>query len=79
MIYRFTEITYLAYRQAGKLILKIFEYTKDFPKDYKYTLGQKQHEFVFGYHETLPDIQAAKKNAVQKSKCKVVESYLPKR
>ena len=28
------------YRDTYKLILKIFEYTKDFPKDYKYTLGQ---------------------------------------
>ena len=25
---------------VGQLILKIFEYTKDFPKEYKYTLGQ---------------------------------------
>ena len=28
------------YRDTYKLILKIFEYSKDFPKDYKYTLGQ---------------------------------------
>lgn len=28
------------YRDTYKLILKIFEYTKDFPKGYKYTLGQ---------------------------------------
>jgi hypothetical protein len=28
------------YRDTYKLILKIFEYTKDFPKDYKFTLGQ---------------------------------------
>jgi hypothetical protein len=28
------------YRDTYKLILKIFEVTKDFPKDYKYTLGQ---------------------------------------
>ena len=27
------------YRDTYKLILKIFEVTKDFPKDYKYTLG----------------------------------------
>lgn len=26
------------YRDTYKLILKIFEYTKDFPKEYKYTL-----------------------------------------
>ena len=26
------------YRDTYKLILKIFEYSKDFPKDYKYTL-----------------------------------------
>ena len=29
-----------AYRDTYKLILKIFEYTKDFPKEYKFTLGQ---------------------------------------
>jgi len=28
------------YRDTYKLILKIFEVTKDFPKEYKYTLGQ---------------------------------------
>ena len=28
------------FKDVYKLILKIFEYTKDFPKDYKYTLGQ---------------------------------------
>ena len=28
------------YRDTYKLILKIYEYNKDFPKDYKYTLGQ---------------------------------------
>ena len=29
------------YRDTYKLILKIFEVTQDFPKDYKYTLGQE--------------------------------------
>ena len=28
------------YLDTYQLILKIFEYTKDFPKEYKYTLGQ---------------------------------------
>ena len=28
------------YGDIYQLILKIFEYTKDFPKEYKYTLGQ---------------------------------------
>jgi len=28
------------YRDTYPLMLKIFEVTKDFPKDYKYTLGQ---------------------------------------
>ncbi len=28
------------YRDTYKLILKIFEVTKEFPKEYKYTLGQ---------------------------------------
>ncbi len=28
------------FKEVYQLILKIFEYTKDFPKKYKYTLGQ---------------------------------------
>ena len=28
------------FKDVYKLILKIFEYTKDFPREYKYTLGQ---------------------------------------
>jgi len=28
------------YRDTYKLILKTFEFTKDFSKEYKYTLGQ---------------------------------------
>jgi len=28
------------FKDVYKLILRIFEYTKDFPKEYKYTLGQ---------------------------------------
>jgi UDP-glucose 6-dehydrogenase len=28
------------FKDVYSLILKIFEYTKDFPRDYKYTLGQ---------------------------------------
>lgn len=28
------------YRDTYQLILKIFEVTKDFPKDFKYSLGQ---------------------------------------
>ena len=29
------------FKEVYQLILKIFEYTKDFPKEYKYTLGQE--------------------------------------
>ena len=28
------------YRDTYRLVLKIFEVTKDFPKEYKYSLGQ---------------------------------------
>jgi hypothetical protein len=28
------------FKEVYQLVLKIFEYTKDFPKEYKYTLGQ---------------------------------------
>ncbi|GLR18237.1 four helix bundle protein [Portibacter lacus] len=30
----------LVFKQVYQVILKIFEYTKDFPKEYKLTLGQ---------------------------------------
>jgi hypothetical protein len=29
------------FKDVYQLILKIFEYTKDFPREYKYTLGQE--------------------------------------
>ena len=28
------------FKDVYQLILKVFEYTKDFPREYKYTLGQ---------------------------------------
>ncbi|MCR9290807.1 MAG: four helix bundle protein [Bacteroidetes bacterium] len=28
------------FKEVYQLVLKIFDYTKDFPKEYKYTLGQ---------------------------------------
>lgn len=28
------------FKEVYQLILRIFDYTKDFPKEYKYTLGQ---------------------------------------
>ena len=28
------------YKDVYRLILRVFEYTKDFPREYKYTLGQ---------------------------------------
>ena len=28
------------FKEVYALILKVFEYTKDFPKEYKYSLGQ---------------------------------------
>jgi len=34
------------YRDTYKLILKIFEITIDFPKEYKYTLGQDMKGFI---------------------------------
>lgn len=39
------------YRDVYSLILKIFEYTRDFPREYKYTLGQdlKRDSLVLVY------------------------------
>lgn len=31
------------FKEVYQLILLIFEYTKDFPREYKYTLGQDIH------------------------------------
>ena len=37
------------YKDVYRLILTIFEYTKDFPREYKYTLGPVSYT-----HLTLP-------------------------
>ena len=34
----YTELT--VYRDTYQLILKVFEYSKDFPREYRFTLGQ---------------------------------------
>ena len=31
------------FKDAYKLIMKIFDYTKDFPKEFKYTLGTQHN------------------------------------
>ena len=50
------------YRDTYRLILKIFECTKDFPKEYKYTLGQELYislkclPYVYPLKNKVPQI-----------------------
>ena len=51
------------YRDTYKLILKIFELTKDFPKEYKYTLGQDMKRDAL---HLVRSIYRANKSALKK-------------
>jgi hypothetical protein len=51
-------------RTPYKLILKIFEVTKDFPKEYKYTLGQDMKRDAL---QLVRSIYRANKSAQKKS------------
>ena len=50
------------YKDVYRLILAIFEHTKDFPREYKYTLGQdlKRDSIVLVHMTTTAD----KRNAL---------------
>ena len=54
------------YQDVYKLILMIFEYTKEFPREYKYTLGQdmKRDGIVL-----VRSIYRANKSADKESDC----------
>ena len=58
------------YRDTYKLILKIFELTKDFPKDYKYTLGQDMKRDAL---QLVRSIYRANKSTQKKE---LLESFL---
>jgi hypothetical protein len=51
------------YRDTYQLILKIFEYTSDFSKEYKYTLGQDMKR---GALQLVRSIYRANKSATKK-------------
>ena len=54
-----------------KLILKIFEYSKDFPKDYKFTLGQDMKRDAL---QLVRSIYRAYKSALKKEHLEKVYS-----
>jgi len=56
------------YRDTYKLILKVFEMTKDFPKEYKYTLGQDMKRDAL---QLVRCIYRANKSTQKKSRWKV--------
>lgn len=41
------------FKDVYKLVLKIFDYTKDFPREYKHTLGQDMKRMYFYKLKTL--------------------------
>jgi hypothetical protein len=41
------------YRDTYQLILRVFEYTKEFSKEYKYTLGQDMKRDALAYAKYL--------------------------
>ena len=60
----------VVYKDVYRLILKIYEYTKDFPREYKYTLGQDMKRDGI---QLVRSIYRANK---EKDKRKYLESFL---
>tara|TARA_B100000497_G_C7600902_1_gene361044 strand:- start:670 stop:1014 length:345 start_codon:yes stop_codon:yes gene_type:complete len=58
------------FKDVYKLIIKLFEYTKDFPREYKYTLGQ---DIKRDGIQLVRSIYRANK---EKDKRKYLESFL---
>ena len=58
------------YRDTYKLVLTVFELTKDFPKEYKYTLGQDMKRDAL---QLVRSIYRANKSAQKKE---LLESFL---
>ena len=58
------------YKDVYRLILKIYEYTKEFPKEYKYTLGQDMKK------DGLQLVRSIYRANKEKDKRKYLESLL---
>jgi len=58
------------YKDVYRLILKIYEYTKEFPKEYKYTLGQDMKK------DGLQLVRSIYRANKEKDKRKYLESFL---
>ncbi|MCX6737081.1 MAG: four helix bundle protein [Candidatus Parcubacteria bacterium] len=58
------------FKDVYQLILKIFEYTKDFPREYKYTLGQDMK------HDALVLVRSIYRANKAKSKTEYLEAFL---
>ena len=61
------------YRDTYRLILKIFEYTKDFSREYKYTLGQDMKRDAL---QLVRSIYRANKSLQKKSIMKTCSTFL---
>jgi len=58
------------YKDVYRLILKIYEYTKEFPKEYKYRLGQDMKK------DGLQLVRSIYRANKEKDKRKYLESFL---
>ena len=58
------------YGDVYRLILKIFEYTKDFPREYKYSLGQDLK------HDSIVLVRSIYRANKAKSKTEYLEVFL---
>ena len=58
------------FKDVYQLILLVYEYTKDFPREYKYTLGQDMRRYVL---QLVRSIYRANK---VKDKVKYLEAFL---
>ena len=61
------------FKDVYQLILKIFEYTKDFPREYKYTLGQDMKR------DAIVLVRSIYRANKAKSKTEYLETFLERK
>jgi len=55
------------FKDVYQLILKVFEYTKDFPREYKYTLGQDMKRDAIVLVRSIYRANKAKSKTIRKA------------
>lgn len=64
------------FKDVYKLVLKVFDYTKDFPREYRYTLGQDMKKDSIQLVRSIYRANKAKEKQVEDVKAEVAKFWL---